>query len=156
MTPRHHTALAFAVAAQLVTVIAVVTAAQPVTTLEGTLASATPTSATVTTEQGQTTVILTSKTRVVRRGPDDRRHQVGSFLGVAAAKQPNGTLFAVSVTILDAVRTAARRPVPRREPTGTSRRGRPRGRRVPGRPSRSNDYAAGIRVPINRLPRVQG
>jgi hypothetical protein len=109
MTSRHHSALALAVAALLVAGIAVVTTAQPFTTLEGTIASATPTSATVTTERGQITVILTSKTRIIRRGPATIADiKVGSFLGVAAAKQPNGTLSAVSVSILDAVRTVAR------------------------------------------------
>jgi hypothetical protein len=84
------------------------TAAQPVTTLEGTVASATATSATITTEQGQTTVTLTPNTRVTRRLPATIADiKTGSFLGVAAAKRPNGTLMAVSVNILDAIRKVA-------------------------------------------------
>lgn len=98
------------VAAMLFVVCGVLpTAAQPVTTLEGTVASATATSLKITTEQGQTTVILTPKTRVTRRLPATIADiKVGSFLGVAAAKQRNGTLMAVSVNILDAIRKVAR------------------------------------------------
>ncbi|HLW47303.1 MAG TPA: DUF5666 domain-containing protein [bacterium] len=111
MSAHRRSELAIAIA---VTVLVIATgslgaAAQPVTSLEGTVASATATSATITTEQGQTTVILTPKTRVIRHLPAGVRDiRVGSFLGVAATKQPNGTLLAVSVNILDAVKRIAR------------------------------------------------
>jgi hypothetical protein len=108
MPDRPHIALLMA--AMLIAVTVTYTAAaQPATTLEGTVASSTATSAVITTEQGQMTVVLTPKTRVTRRLRATLADiHVGSFLGVAAAKQPNGTLLAVSVSILDALRNVVR------------------------------------------------
>jgi hypothetical protein len=109
MTSHCRSALAITLAMFVVASGALITAAQPVTTLEGTVASATRTSAKITTEQGQTVVTLTPKTRVTRRlAATIADIKMGSFLGVAAFKRSNGTLTAVSVTILDAIRDAAR------------------------------------------------
>jgi hypothetical protein len=108
MTPYRHV-LALVLTLLIVAARAFTTAAQPATTLEGTVASSTAASAVVTTEKGQITVILTPKTRVTRRLPASIADiKVGSFLGVTATKQANGTLLAVSVSILDAFRDVAR------------------------------------------------
>jgi uncharacterized protein DUF5666 len=110
MTPHRISALA-----ALLTVLLVVgggssTAAQSLTTVQGTVASATATFAKITTKTGATMVALTAKTRVTRRLPATIADiKVGSFLGVAASKQANGTLLAVSISILDAIKNVARK-----------------------------------------------
>jgi uncharacterized protein DUF5666 len=82
-------------------------AAQSATTIEGTIASATATSATVATKMGSTTVTLTDKTRVIRRLPATLAEiKTGTFLAITASKAADGTLTAVSVTILDAMPSA--------------------------------------------------
>ena len=79
-------------------------AAQSSTTVEGTLASASATSATVATKTGSTTVTLTDETRVIRRLPATLADiKTGTFLAVTASKAADGTLTAVSVNILDAM-----------------------------------------------------
>jgi hypothetical protein len=82
-------------------------AAQSTTTVEGTIANATPTSATIATKMGSTTVALTNQTRVIRRLPATLADvKVGSFLAITASKAADGTLTAVSVNILDAMPSA--------------------------------------------------
>ena len=82
-------------------------AAQSATTIEGTIANATPTSATVTTKMGSTTVMLTNETRVIRRLPATLADvKVGTFLAITASKAADGTLTAVSMNILDALPNA--------------------------------------------------
>ena len=84
--------------------------APPMTTLAGTVASAGPASAKITTKTGAVNVTITAKTRVTRRLPATIADiKVGSFLGVAASKQANGSLLAVSISILDAIKNVARR-----------------------------------------------
>jgi hypothetical protein len=81
--------------------------AQSTTTVEGTIANATPTSATVATKMGSTTVMLTNQTRVIRRLPAALADvKVGTFLAITASKAADGKLTAVSVNILDALPTA--------------------------------------------------
>lgn len=79
-------------------------AAQSTTTLEGTIATATPTSAVITTKMGSTTVTLNDKTLVIRRVPATLADvKVGTFLAISASKAADGTLTAVSVNIVDAL-----------------------------------------------------
>lgn len=82
-------------------------AAQTATTIEGTIAAATPTSATIATKMGSTTVMLTNDTRVIRRLPATLADvKVGTFLAITASKAADGTLTAVSMNILDAIPSA--------------------------------------------------
>ena len=82
-------------------------AAQSTTTVEGTIATATPSSAVITTKMGSTTVTLTDKTRVIRRLPATLADvKVGTFLAITASKAADGTLTAVSMNILDAMPSA--------------------------------------------------
>ncbi|HKX17800.1 MAG TPA: DUF5666 domain-containing protein [bacterium] len=77
-------------------------AAQSTTTVEGTIATATATSAVITTKTGSTTITLNDKTRVIRRLPATLADvKVGTFLAVTASKAADGTLTAVSVNIVD-------------------------------------------------------
>ena len=86
---------------------AVGAAAQSATTVEGTIANATPTSATIATKMGSTTVMLTNQTRVIRRLPAALADvKVGTFLAITASKAADGTLTAVSMNILDALPNA--------------------------------------------------
>lgn len=79
-------------------------AAQSTTTVEGTIATATQTSAVITTKMGSTTVTLNDKTRVFRRLPATLADvKVGTFLAITASKAADGTLTAVSMNILDAI-----------------------------------------------------
>ena len=78
--------------------------AQPVTTVMGTVASAMAKSATITTASGTMTVTFTDGTRVIRRLPASLGDvKAGTLLAVTASKAGDGTLSAVSITILDAL-----------------------------------------------------
>ena len=91
----------------LVTAGAPGVAAQPATTVEGTIATATPTSAVITTKTGSTTVTLNDKTQVIRRLPAALADvKVGTFLAITASKAADGTLTAVSMNILDGFQSA--------------------------------------------------
>lgn len=82
-------------------------AAQSMATVDGTIATATPTSAVITTKTGSTTVALNDKTQVIRRLPATLADvKVGTFLAIAASKAADGALTAVSVNILDAMPNA--------------------------------------------------
>lgn len=81
--------------------------AQSTATVEGTIATATGTSAVITTKMGTTTVTLNDKTQVIRRLPATLADvKVGMFLAIAASKAADGTLTAVSVNIVDAMPNA--------------------------------------------------
>jgi hypothetical protein len=98
---RGHRSLA---AAAIVFLAAAAGAAQTATTLDGTIAAATPTSATIATKTGSTTVMLNGATRVIRFLPAALADiKVGTFVAVTATKTSGGTLTAVAVTILDAL-----------------------------------------------------
>lgn len=89
--------------------LAIGAAAQSATTVEGTIATASPTSATIATKMGSTTVMLNGKTRVTRRmAATIADIKVGTFLGVAAKKSADGSLTAVSINIIDAIPNARR------------------------------------------------
>jgi uncharacterized protein DUF5666 len=104
MSPRGVRVLAATLAAAAVAAGAGNALAQSATTVVGTIASATATSATVTTKTGSTTVMLTGRTRVIRRLPATLAEiKTGTFLAVTASKAPSGTLTAVSINILDAL-----------------------------------------------------
>jgi len=78
--------------------------AQSATTVVGTVASAVAKSATITTTSGTTTVTFSDETRVIRRLPASLADvKAGTFLGVTASKSGDGTLTAVSITIIDAL-----------------------------------------------------
>ena len=84
--------------------------AQTPVTIAGSLASVTPNSATIATAAGTTTVIITDKTRVLRRLPAALADiKAGTFLAVTSSKGANGTLTAVSINILDALRATSRK-----------------------------------------------
>jgi uncharacterized protein DUF5666 len=101
--------IAIAILAASVAASALSAAAQSSTTIEGTVASATATSATVATKMGSTTVTLTDKTRVIRRLPATLAEiKTGTFLAVTASKAADGSLTAVSVNIIDALKNARR------------------------------------------------
>lgn len=94
----------------LTAVIVGAASAQTAVTVAGSLASVTPTSATITTAAGTTTVVITNETRVLRRRPATLADiKTGSFLAVTSSKAGDGTLTAVSINIIDAFRTTARR-----------------------------------------------
>lgn len=99
--------LPIAVLALILAGVAAGAAAQSAVTVEGTIAAATPTSATIATKTGSTTVTLTNQTRVIRRLPATLADvKVGTFLAVTANKAADGTLTAVSINILDAIPSA--------------------------------------------------
>ena len=84
--------------------------AQTTVTIAGSLASVTPTSATIATAAGTTTVIITDETLVLRRLPATLTDvKTGSFLAVTSSKAADGTLTAVSISIIDAFGSTARR-----------------------------------------------
>jgi hypothetical protein len=94
----------------LTAVTASAASAQTTVTVAGSLASVTPTSATITTAAGSTTVIITDETRVFRRLPASLSDiKAGSFLAVTSSKAADGTLTAVSINMIDALRTTAHR-----------------------------------------------
>jgi hypothetical protein len=100
-----HIALGLACILTLAAVTGAVSA-QTMVTVAGSLASVTPTSATITTASGTTTVVITDKTRVIRRLPAKLADiKAGSFLAVTSSKGPNGSLTAISINILDAIPT---------------------------------------------------
>jgi len=110
MTSHRLSPIAAALAAALAAGGVLTAAAQSLTIVEGTVTSATATSATVTTKSGKTAVTITGRTRVTRRLPATLADiKVGSFLGVAASKAPDGALTAVSINILDAIKNVASR-----------------------------------------------
>jgi hypothetical protein len=79
-------------------------AAQPATTVEGTIAKATATSAVVTTSTGTTTVTLNDSTRVIRTFPATFADvKVGTFMAITASKAADGALTAVSMSIIDSM-----------------------------------------------------
>jgi len=83
--------------------------AQTTVTVSGSLASVTASSATITTATGNTEVIITDKTRVLRRLPATLADiKTGTFLAVTSSKGAGGSLTAVSITILDAIKATAR------------------------------------------------
>ncbi|HLY24485.1 MAG TPA: DUF5666 domain-containing protein [bacterium] len=107
MTSSRVRAFAAALAVAAIAGGALSAAAQSTTTVEGTIANATPTSATIATKMGSTTVVLTNQTRVIRRLPATLADvKVGTFLAITASKAADGTLTAVSMTILDAMPSA--------------------------------------------------
>ncbi|MHB8732031.1 MAG: DUF5666 domain-containing protein [bacterium] len=107
MTSSRVRAFAAALAVAAVAGGALSAAAQSTTTVEGTIANATPTSATIATKMGSTTVMLTNRTRVIRRQPATLADvKVGTFLAITASKAADGTLTAVSMNILDAMPSA--------------------------------------------------
>lgn len=107
--PHLRARIAIAILAASVAASALSAAAQSSTTIEGTVASATATSATVTTKMGSTTVTLTDKTRVIRRLPATLAEiKTGTFVAVTASKAADGSLTAVSVNIIDALKEARR------------------------------------------------
>jgi hypothetical protein len=82
-------------------------AAQAATTIEGVIATATPTSATITTKMGSTVITLNDKTHVIRRLPATLADvKVGTFMAITASKAADGALTAVSMNILDAIPNA--------------------------------------------------
>ena len=94
----------------LTAVIVGAASAQTAVTVAGSLASVAPTAATIATAAGTTTVIITNETRVSRRLPATLADiKPGSFLAVTSSKAGDGTLTAVSISIIDAFRTTARR-----------------------------------------------
>ncbi len=102
MASHRVTTLAAVLALALVTAGAPGAAAQSATTVEGTIATATSTSAVITTKMGSTTVTLNEKTRVIRRLPATLADvKVGTFMAITASKSADGTLTAVSMNILD-------------------------------------------------------
>lgn len=107
MTSSRVRAFAAALAVAAIAGGALSAAAQSTTTVEGTIANATPTSATIATKMGSTTVVLTNQTRVIRRLPATLADvKVGTFLAITASKAADGTLTAVSMNILDAMPSA--------------------------------------------------
>jgi uncharacterized protein DUF5666 len=87
--------------------VALGAAAQSATTVEGTIAAVTPTSATIATKTGSTAVTLTDQTRVSRRLPATLADvKVGTFLAITASKAADGSLTAVSMNILDVIPSA--------------------------------------------------
>lgn len=107
MTSSRVRAFAAALAVAAIAGGALSAAAQSTTTVEGTIANATPTSATIATKMGSTTVVLTNQTRVIRRLPATLADvKVGTFLAITASKTADGTLTAVSMNILDAMPSA--------------------------------------------------
>jgi hypothetical protein len=102
--------VAFALAVVVAASGALAARAQTTAVVQGTLASITATSAEVTTSSGKQTVIINGNTRVTRSLSTTLADiKVGSFLGVAASKGPNGKLTAVSINILDAIKDIARK-----------------------------------------------
>ena len=107
MTSSRVRAFAAALAVAAIAGGALSAAAQSTTTVEGTIANATPTSATIATKMGSTTVVLTNQTRVIRWLPATLADvKVGTFLAITAGKAADGTLTAVSMNILDAMPSA--------------------------------------------------
>jgi uncharacterized protein DUF5666 len=107
MTSSRVRAFAAALAVAAIAGGALSAAAQSTATVEGTIANATPTSATIATKMGSTTVVLTNQTRVIRRLPATLADvKVGTFLAITASKAADGTLTAVSMNILDAMPSA--------------------------------------------------
>ncbi len=83
--------------------------APAVTTVQGTIASIDAHGLALATAAGRTHVETTAGTRVLDRFPARLQDiWVGDFIGVAARKEPDGALTAVSINILSALKGQAR------------------------------------------------